>query len=176
MQRRAPIIAAMMPDNYHEVFLYILNFLMVVQGFKVWQNWRHSPASAMIRKWQASRVARMLKKRELRRIQRRAARELTKAAADAAALSGTGGKAMKAVAAQVTAGFIFGGLNRGGGVIAGRRLGLGIIRVMGRFVVWTGGIVGTVVTVGVGVLLKAVMEGGGDGGSTLFKEKTGELF
>jgi methionine-rich copper-binding protein CopC len=61
-QRRFPIIAALMPDSYHEVFLYVLNFLMVLQGFKVWQNWKHSPASSMIRKWQASRVARMLKK------------------------------------------------------------------------------------------------------------------
>lgn len=73
----------------HEMILYALNFFMILQSVKVWQNWRHSPVAGAIRKWQSTRLNKMLRQRELRRIQRRAARELAKQSAPSGAAFAT---------------------------------------------------------------------------------------
>lgn len=78
MERNFPIISAILPSNSHEVVLYIINFLMICQGYNVWQNWRHSPVAGAIRRWQSTGLNKMLRKRELRRIARRAEKELAR--------------------------------------------------------------------------------------------------
>ncbi|GMI13052.1 hypothetical protein TrLO_g3109 [Triparma laevis f. longispina] len=80
MERNFPIISAILPSNSHEVVLYIINFLMICQGYNVWQNWRHSPVAGAIRRWQSTGLNKMLRKRELRRIARRAEKELARGA------------------------------------------------------------------------------------------------
>ncbi|GMH57765.1 hypothetical protein TrST_g2358 [Triparma strigata] len=110
MERNFPIIAAILPSNSHELVLYIINFLMICQGYNVWQNWRHSPVAGAIRRWQSTGLNKMLRKRELRRIARRAEKELAKGAKNGA-----------------EAAFAF---MRGGGqpITAGRRLLGGVAR------------------------------------------------
>ena len=121
LERRFPILNAILPGDPHEMILYILNFLMILQSVKVWQNWRHSPVAGAIRKWQSTRLNKMLRNRELRRIQRRAARELAKTqvapaaastAAAAFALVTRGGAAAARRGAMIRGKLLFGSIKR----------------------------------------------------------------
>lgn len=112
LERRFPILNAILPGDPHEMILYCLNFIMIVQSVKVWQNWRHSPVAGAIRKWQSTRLNKMIRTRELRRIQRRAARELAKTQAAPAAATSTAAAAFALV-------------TRGGAAVAGAGSRLG---------------------------------------------------
>ena len=105
MERQFPALAAISPSDRHEMVLYAINALMVYQGFSVWRNWKLSPARAAVVKWQQSWVSKMLRNRELRKIQVRAARELASNVGRGGATTGLRqfkGRALKLISRRVS--------------------------------------------------------------------------
>ena len=80
IERRLPGVAKFLPDNYHEVALYLIQFVVVFQGLKVWRGWQSSPIHSVITKWEGSELNRVLRNRRLRRIQKGVSKELAELA------------------------------------------------------------------------------------------------